>query len=291
MVLESVSEQVFGVPIYVVIGVGLVGLIVIIAIIMRLRSRAGQEMSEMGMNEAILEVGEEVKEVKKKPREFAGEISAEEKLRYEAKIQQLTNMLNVERDKLKAKETEFKQQSSEFVKVAALKDEVEYLQKRLGELENEKNSLESRHATDFKAIEKKREDETKTWENKLKEITTRVEEEKAAYKAEFDRQLRETNKKHSDEAEGYKKEIEDLKTIHLAERRRFESDYEKRLADEKRRFEEKIEEVKIKTKDTIQKVTREKEDFMGDLREENDRLKKDIERLKERIRLLEVEHL
>lgn len=295
-------EKALGVPVYLLIGGILVGLIVLVGLVVFLRSRARQEMPERVENEAFLETVEEEIRIKKKPKEAEEEVSLDERQRLEAKIQQLTNMLNVERDKLKAKEAEFKQQSSEFIKVAALKDEVDYLQKRLGELENEKSSLETKHASELKTSEKKREeeinslqkkheDEVKAWENRLKEFMARVEEERNATRTEFDRQQREAHKKHTEEAEALRKEIEDLKAMHLAEKRKFEAEYERRLEDEKRRYEERMEEIKNRTKDAIQKAIREKDDLVEELREENDRFRKEVEKLKERIRLLEVEHL
>jgi uncharacterized phage infection (PIP) family protein YhgE len=281
MVLESIPREVYGLDTYTVTGGAIVGLIVVIGIVKLVRSRSRVKGAEEYEEEFLAGVEkEEEKEIERKPREDLEDLFAEDRQKYEAKIQQLTNLLNVERDKLKAKEAQFQQQSSEFLKVSALKDEVEYLQKRIGELEKEKNALSTKH-----------EEEIRDWEEKLKEVTTLVEEEKEAIKAEFEKRQKEMTKKYADEIGEYKKEIEDLKAMHLTEKEKLERDYEKRLGDEKRRYEDKIQELKDKTKDAIQKVIREKEDLVGELREENERLKKDIERLKERIRLLEVEHL
>ncbi|MFQ5815381.1 MAG: hypothetical protein ACE5G7_02675 [Candidatus Hydrothermarchaeaceae archaeon] len=256
------------------------GIIVVVGIVMLVRSKARRDVTTGSMDELLVETEGEEMGVKKEPEGGVEDVFADERQKYEAKIQQLTNFLNVERDKLKAKEAQFQQQSKEFLKVAALKDEIAYLQKRIGKLEREKNATAARY-----------EKEAKNWDEKFKDLTASVEEEKATYKEELDIRQKEMLKKHEDEIEEYKKEIEDLKAVHLTEKERLEKDYEKRFEDEKRRHREKIDELKDKTKEAIQKVAREKENIHEEIRDENERLKKDRERLKERIRLLEVEHL
>ncbi len=252
-------------------------MLLIVSVLVGLRSR-GRAEGEFGEDE---EAGFEMDgDVETEEKKAPGDPFQEEREKYEAKVQQLQNMLNVERDKLKAKETQYHQQSGEFLKVTALKDEVDYLQKRYGEFESERDQLVAKHEAEMKAQKAE-----------LEDVMAKMEAEKEELQQNIEREKKVLVKEHGGEVKDLKTEIEDLKARSEVEKENLNKESEKHLGDERRKYEGKIEEIKDRTKDAIQKVIREKDDVIGDLRDENDRMKKEMERLKERIRLLEVEHL
>jgi chromosome segregation ATPase len=106
-------------------------LVIIIAIIL-IKKTGGMRRrpSEEGFESEYVNVADRVESVE-----------SDEIQKFKAKIDQLSTALNVEREKVRAKEEQIKEHEksyeNELLKVTALKDEVPFLRKKIGELQEE----------------------------------------------------------------------------------------------------------------------------------------------------------
>jgi chromosome segregation ATPase len=148
--------------------------------------------------------------------------------------------------------------------------------------EDEFNKYKSNFQEDFSKLSAM-EGEIKTYRIKLGELNKEKEGLMAKYESEC--HSREEEKKKLNE--GFKKDLDAQKKKIAGMQQDFEDETEKR----ERLHERRISEIKTQTKDAISKLTMEKDREFADLKIENEKLRKQIEKLKDEIRVLEIEKL
>lgn len=211
-------------------------------------------------------------------------IDTDEVQKFKAKVDQLSTALNLEREKVRAKEEQIKEHEksyeNELLKVSALKDEIPFLRKKIGELQEESAKVKEKFSDEIEKVKNGYEEKIQKLENKIEELKDgfKVEKEDVAkkHKSELslkDREIRDIEKSSGLEKENLKKEL-------LSERQDIIKSYE-----------DKILEVKRKTKETIQRLIDEKDGLIDRLKDDSEKLEDEADRLKERIRLLEVDRL
>lgn len=243
------------------------------------------------------------------------EVNVEEKLdnvesdkvqKYEAKIDQLTTSLNLEREKIKAKDAQLVEQEQSYendlLKVGALKDEVSLLRKKVGVAQKEQDEAKAKFEAEGDKVKKDAEtvlaDEKGRCKAEVEKLEKRVEEIATSSASEI-RKLKDESRaerdgiiaRHIEELEVKDLEITTLRKSNEEEKEKLKRE----LLDERKEliksYEDKISEIKAKTKDAIQRVVDEKESLLDRLKGENERLDDERDKLREQIRLLEVDRL
>jgi chromosome segregation ATPase len=127
------------------------------------------------------------------------------------------------------------------------------------------------------------EEELKTYRIKLGELNKEKEHLMATYESEKRVEEESQSKlklRFDKELEAQKRNIASLK-----------HDFEDEMLKKERLNEKRIDDIKSTTKESMLKLTKEKDNELNDLKIENEQLKNQIERLKEEIRVLEIEKL
>jgi chromosome segregation ATPase len=127
------------------------------------------------------------------------------------------------------------------------------------------------------------EEELKTYRIKLGELN----KEKEKMMAEYESINQVSEKEKSNLKSKFDKDLEVQKKKISSQQQDFEDEIEKRV----RLHDRRIEEIKTQTKDSITKLTMEKDREIDDLKIEIEKSRKQIEKLKEEIRVLEIEKL
>ena len=127
------------------------------------------------------------------------------------------------------------------------------------------------------------EDELKTYRIRLGELN----KEKEKIASEFESFKQSVEKDTEKLKAGFEREL-------VAEKKKinsFKQDFEEEIEKRERVHERRIEDVKSQTKDALSKVTLEKDREIGDLKAEAEKLEKQVDKLKEEIRVLEIDKL
>jgi chromosome segregation ATPase len=233
-------------------------------------------------------------------------VDTDEVQKFKAKVDQLSTALNLEREKVRAKEEQIKEHEksyeNELLKVNALKDEVPFLRKKIGELQEEQESGKEKFDEEIKKIKADSESsltQQKTrYEEEIQKLREKIEETISTsaasaeeLKEEAKLRLEDIINRHKGELAAKDTEIMDLAETGKNEREKLKKELLSERQELIKSYEDKILEVKAKTKETIQRLVDEKDGLVDRLKEDNEKLEDEVDRLKERIRLLEVDRL
>ncbi|MBU2560459.1 hypothetical protein KKA03_06140 [archaeon] len=233
-------------------------------------------------------------------------VETDEVQKFKAKVDQLSTALNLEREKVKAKEEQLKEHEksyeNELLKVNALKDEVPFLRKNIGELQEASGKSKEKFEEELKKVKANSEStlaEQKTrYEEEIQKLREKVEETITTSAANAEKlkeearlRLEDTINRHKGELVAKDTEIMDLAASGKNEREKLKNELLAERQELIKSYEDKILEIKEKTKETIQRLVDEKDGLVDRLKEDNEKLEEEVDRLKERIRLLEVDRL
>jgi chromosome segregation ATPase len=127
------------------------------------------------------------------------------------------------------------------------------------------------------------EDEMKIYRVKLGELNREKEELMATFESEkkaFDKSQKNIKVDLENEIVSLKKKIAST-----------ERDFDNEMERKEGAFKKRIDEVKSSTKEAMLRLTKEKEGIIVELKKENETLKREVEKLKDDIRVLEIEKL
>jgi len=190
-------------------------------------------------------------------------------------------------------EREFKEDKKRFATIEQEKARIlQQHEEALARLKEAKEVILKRE-TDFKSQTGKLQDdvskvsameeELKTYRIKLGELNKEKERLMAGYETDKESTQKnqgELKKNLEKELEKKEKELESLK-----------EDFEEDLKDKEKGHERRVGEIKEQTKEAIAKITKEKDIEMEDSKSKNEKLLRQIEKLKDEIRVMEIEKL
>ncbi len=207
--------------------------------------------------------------------------------------------------KKRGNETEISQ-----VKVNEAQEDLDELRERLKQAEEERSSIARHHEEalsklkEAKEVILKREEEFKEYKGGFQEDYSKIEpmedelkvlriklgeqnKEKEELLAKYETESRTAEEKLLKMKEGFDRELESQKKKLAG----LQQEFDEEAAKKERLHERRIEEIKTQTKDAMMKFAMEKDREMEDLKIENERLKKQVEKLKDEIRVLKIEKL
>jgi chromosome segregation ATPase len=195
-------------------------------------------------------------------------------------------------------------------KISDLKSDLEDVKSRAKMIEKERLSIVKQHEEalaklkEAKEVILKREEDFKEYKGNFQDDTSKIpamEEELKTYRIKLGETHKEKEKlmaKHEQErlsGEEDKKKITDAYEKELRNRDKkittLQQQIEGELEKQARMNERRVNEIKSQTKDALMKLTKEKDLAIEDFKIENEKLSKQIEKLKEDIRVLEIEKL
>ena len=196
-----------------------------------------------------------------------------------ARITELEDEISDAEKRLKSAEKERQDIARQHEEaLSKLKEAKEVILKR----EQDFNSYKANFQGDVEKISVM-EEELKSYRIKLGELNKEKEELMARYEGEKrtgDENQKKLNDKFEKEIEAQKKKIASA-----------QKELEEEMQRKERAHEKRVEEIKMSAKDAMIKLTKEKDREMDDLKLENERLKGQVEKLKDELRVLEIEKL
>lgn len=208
----------------------------------------------------------------------------------------------------------------EISKVTSLKEEINFLRSKIGEMEDQnkmenqdreksiidlkksyEEKMQSTHTeSDGKVnkILKEAEEGKIKYEEKISGLQLKIEELEAEnentyskIQEEFELKLKEKQNEVLLAKEKHRGEIQEI----VSKTDKEKGDLVKKLQDEKAQMDEnykqRIIEIKEKTKESIQRITEDKENLIEELRNELILMKKENEKIKEKLHIMEIEKL
>jgi hypothetical protein len=194
--------------------------------------------------------------------------------------------------------------------IGKIRRDLEESQKRLVSIKNEKSNVVEEHEValaklkEAKELILKQDSEFSEFEGNIKEDISKysaMEEELKTYRIKLGELNKEKEKKiaeyesHNQVSEKEREKLKSKFEVELEVQKKKlasqQQDFEDEILKRERLQERRIEEIKTQTKDSLGKITMEKDRDIDDLNIEIEKSRKQIEKLKEKIRVLEIEKL